>query len=138
MKRLELLHIQYLFSRACPQINIFKIYLKNHSSFLQELDNISNLAENSHKYFIEGGLPDDGKTFEEAKDYLQSEEIFTSKDYQVGVGVLIDNYSRYTLMFPNVDFASVSSHAGTVYTFRSRAVGRSENLGLPASSNGGQ
>ena len=94
------------------------------------MDSISNLAENSHKYFIEG-LSDEGKTFEEAKDYLQSEEIYTSKDYQVGVGVLIDNYSKYTLMFPTVDFASVSSHAGTVYTFRTRAVGMSENLGLP-------
>ena len=94
------------------------------------MDNISNLAENSNKYFIEG-LSDEGKTFNEAKDYLQSEEIYTSKKYQVGVGVLIDNYSKYILMFPTVDFASVSAHAGTVYTFRNLAVGRSENLGFP-------
>ena len=76
------------------------------------MDNISNLAENSNKYFIEG-LSDEGKTFNEAKDYLQSEEIYTSKDYQVGLGVLIDNYSKYILMFPTVDFAD---QAGTVYT----------------------
>ena len=74
------------------------------------MDNISNLAENSNKYFIED--EDEGKTFNEAKDYLQSEEIYTSKDYQVGLGVLIDNYSKYILMFPTVDFAQ----AGTVYT----------------------
>ena len=87
------------------------------------MDNISNLAKNSNKYFIED--EDEGKTFNEAKDYLQSEEIYTSKDYQVGVGVLIDNYSKYTLMFPTVDFASVSAHAGTVYTFRNLAIGMS-------------
>ena len=75
------------------------------------MDNISNLAENSNKYFIED--EDEGKTFNEAKDYLQSEEIYTSKDYQVGLGVLIDNYSKYILMFPTVDFATP---AGTVYT----------------------
>ena len=92
------------------------------------MDNISNLAKNSNKYFIED--EDEGKTFNEAKDYLQSEEIYTSKDYQVGVGVLIDNYSKYILMFPTVDFASVSAHAGTVYAFRNLAIGRSENLGL--------
>ena len=78
------------------------------------MDNISNLAENSNKYFIED--EDEGKTFNEAKDYLQSEEIYTSKDYQVGVGVLIDNYSKYTLMFPTVDFASYSSNAGKKVT----------------------
>ena len=76
------------------------------------MDNISNLAKNSSKYFIEG-LSDEGKTFNEAKDYLQSEEIYTSRDYQVGLGVLIDNYSKYILMFPTVDFATP---AGTVYT----------------------
>ena len=112
----HLIFLFAIFKGLSTNYNLFKIYLKNHTFFLQKLDNITNLAGNSHKYFIEE--EDEGRTFEEAKNYLQSEEIYTSKDHQVGVGVLIDNYSKYTLMFPTVDFASVSSHAGTVYTFR--------------------
>ena len=81
---------------------------------MQKLEAITNISKKAQKYFIEGSS-DEGKTFEEAKDYLQSDNIYTSKDDQVGLGVLIENYSKYKLMFPNVDFSSTAAHAGTVY-----------------------
>ena len=37
---------------------------------------------------------------------VQGSEIYTSNKSQVGVGVLIENYSKYELMFPTVDFSN--------------------------------
>ena len=51
------------------------------------------------KYDIEG-LPEDYETPEE---YLASGEVHNSNK-QVGVGIVIENYSKYNLKFPTLNF----------------------------------
>ena len=54
---------------------------------------------NAANYDIQG-LPEDYETPEE---YLASEEVHNSNK-QVGVGIVIENYSKYNLKFPTLNF----------------------------------
>ena len=76
------------------------------------MNDFSNAAENPI-----GGVPE-GMTPEE---YLASPDIYKSKDYQMGVGIVIENYSKYNLMFPTVNFENAGKAKTEVKDVNSRS-----------------
>ena len=38
------------------------------------------------------------------EEYFSNPELYKPKTYPMGVGIVIENYSKYNLMFPTVNF----------------------------------
>ena len=54
------------------------------------------------------------------EEYFSNPELYKPKTFPMGVGIVIENYSKYNLMFPTVNFEDPSQATTEVKDVNSR------------------
>ena len=73
---------------------------------------IANAAENPIEGVPAGMTPE---------EYFSNPELYEPKTSPMGVGIVIENYSKYNLMFPTVNFKDLSQATTEVKDVNSRS-----------------
>ena len=76
------------------------------------MNNIANDAENPIK-----GVP----ARMTPEEYFSNPDLYKPKNYPMGVGIVIENYSKYNLMFPTVNFNDQSQATTEIKDVNSRS-----------------
>ena len=75
------------------------------------MNDIANAAENPIEGVPAGMTPE---------EYFSNPNLYKPKTYPMGVGIVIENYSKYNLMFPTVNFEDSSQATTEVKDVNSR------------------
>ena len=75
------------------------------------MNDIANAAENPIK-----GVP----ARMTPEEYFSNPDLYKPKNYPMGVGIVIENYSKYNLMFPTINFEDPSLATTEVKDVNSR------------------
>ena len=75
------------------------------------MNDIANAAENPIKGVPAGITPE---------EYFSNPDLYKPKNYPMGVGIVIENYSKYNLMFPTVNFNDQSQATTEIKDVNSR------------------
>ena len=75
------------------------------------MNEIANAAENPIEGVPAGMTPE---------EYFSNPNLYKPKIYPMGVGIVIENYSKYNLMFPTVNFEDSSQATTEVKDVNSR------------------
>ena len=75
------------------------------------MNDIANATENPIEGVPAGMTPE---------EYFSNPNLYKPKTYPMGVGIVIENYSKYNLMFPTVNFEDSSQATTEVKDVNSR------------------
>ena len=75
------------------------------------MNNIANDAENPIKGVPAGMTPE---------EYFSNPDLYKPKTNPMGLGIVIENYSKYNLMFPTINFEDPSQATTEVKDVNSR------------------